>query len=880
MQTYAEALGILREIGYSSFMPLQEKAFRSAEVYDPQKDIFVTGDTSSGKTLIPLICYLLEKKRNSDHRMLFLVPYRALASQKKDEIAEILHAVLPGLRIVLSSGECREDDADITAGNVDVAVIIYEKAYHIACASDEFLKSYQTVVYDEFALSEDDCRGASCDLMLLLGQKAGCRRVVLSTPHYRWRLYIHNGGFFPVQQNWLEGGVPREEKPIFLDATSKSGKLREFHDLAGEPIAIPGIRNSGTLDDLIEDLCVRHLQMHHRILVFMNNCDEVRRMAGELSSRLNKHHPELLNQNCQDADASFHQVLEKTGALEEDLAGLMNPQECLAFAQGICYHNSWLGYDLRMMIEREIFSDQGCLKVLFCTETMAYGINSNVDVVIVADMHKSIPKRDYIPEKDESGWMRIRGESKLKSRFLLLNEYQNYIGRAGRFGRAAQGYAYALMTQKPGKASIRKQWCALLNQRNAPKTAESTLLTLDPYCNREKGCQFYPDSCKYCSLKANEFAMPVLSLITAEGVTYQQIKRQLMSLPGLDNRNEWLDRNLNTALNRLIYRTRPSQYDKGWVAYKKDMMTGEGAYYLTNSGQIMSGFMVTMYEANVMLRYLLGMRRYMPEGKDYTPDKLRDLIERDPFDLIYQLCYLPELQKIAFEFFEISDIGSEEGMKKRDLYQKLCTERLRIYNKRVISQELYRKLMYTPTNTYNYRQGIPSLYRTMLSIMVYEWYRNASVFRMQSDLNAEAPIVTITPGRISRLSQQVSFYLQMTEALCKTLGDPAYGEIAQLLNHMEMCLYFGIRAQDARTIEATYLRRLTRQQQMKVAQILDFCANHPSIGSLDELTRRQKNDWKSILRSLNQLPEDSEIPGKLREAYPVLNTARALLMKG
>ena len=146
MQTYAEALEMLGKIGYSSFMPLQEKAFRSAEMYDAQRDIFVTGDTSSGKTLIPLISYLLEKQQNRDHRMLFLVPYRALASQKKEEIARILHAVLPDLRIVLSTGECREDDADIGAGKVDVAVIIYEKAYHIACNSSGFLKSYQTIV--------------------------------------------------------------------------------------------------------------------------------------------------------------------------------------------------------------------------------------------------------------------------------------------------------------------------------------------------------------------------------------------------------------------------------------------------------------------------------------------------------------------------------------------------------------------------------------------------------------------------------------------------------------------------------------------------------------------------------------------------------------
>ena len=112
MQTYTDARRILECMGYPAFLPLQEKAFRDPALYDPEKNIFITGDTSSGKTLIPLIHYLLEKEKNPDYKMLFLVPYRALASQKQFEMEELLHRVQPGLHVALSTGECREGGSE------------------------------------------------------------------------------------------------------------------------------------------------------------------------------------------------------------------------------------------------------------------------------------------------------------------------------------------------------------------------------------------------------------------------------------------------------------------------------------------------------------------------------------------------------------------------------------------------------------------------------------------------------------------------------------------------------------------------------------------------------------------------------------------------
>ena len=879
MQTYEDASRILKCMGYPAFLPLQEKAFRNPALYDPEKHIFITGDTSSGKTLIPLIHYLLEKEEDPDYKMLFLVPYRALAAQKQSEIAELLHRVQPDLHVALSTAECREEDEAICAGDADVAVIIYEKAYHFACNIPGFLRQYQTLVYDEFALSEDDSRGVTCDLMLLRGQREPHRLFALSTPHYSWGYYIHNNHFTAIQLTKQGTGVPREEVPIFLNSESKSGKRYTFRDDQGAPIAIKGIREAGSKDDLIEDICARHLAQGHRILVFMNNCAEVRNLARKLAVRLRKSHPELLNPVDKDRAECFQQVLQETGVLEEDLLELMDPDECLSYAQGICYHNSWLGYTLRSMVEREILTDEGQLKVVFCTETMAYGINSSVDVVIVADMHKSISRRDYIPERGEDGRMRIRGKTRMENRFLTVNEYQNYIGRAGRYGRADKGYAYALMTQAPDNDNVRKQWNTLMRTRQNPPTANSMILNLDPYCNHANGCSYYPDNCSNCSLRANEFAMPVMSLITAEGVTYRQIRHQLSQLPGLTRNEEWLDRNIKTALNRLIRNTRPTSNDYGWVRSEKDALSGETVYYLTNAGQHMCGLMATMYEAKVMMQYLLGKQHVMPEKRSYTPEELKRLIQRDPFDLFFQLCYLPELQKIAFDFFEISDVQSVAGSRRRDLYQDLCTRQLRSYRKKAISNELYNQLIHPVSNAYNYSRGLPNLYRTLLAILVYEWYKNASVGQLNDELNADIGTLTITPGRISRLTQQVSFYLQVTQALCKTLSNEAYEEIREVLNRMELCLYFGIREEDSQKIDVLQLRRLTRQQQLHVTQILEFCSNHPPFTDCSELTRRQRNDWRRITDMLRSLPLSSEIPQRLREMYPILNTAETLLCK-
>lgn len=884
MDDFLQAIKVLKELGYTSFLPLQERAFQMRELYDARKNIFVVGGTSSGKTLIPLIHYVLERKKSDDYKMLFLVPYKALASQKKDEISEVLQRVFPELEIALSTGECREQDDEIRTGNVDVAVIIYEKAFHFSCQDEGFLQHYQTLVYDEFALSEDDSRGAACDLMLLRGQAAKIRLFILATPYYNWEDYIRASSFVQVSVTEKGHEVSREETPIFLDKLS--GSRAAFHDIQRNPLDENHFGDGGTKDDLIENLCIWHLRQNHKILVFMNDCQEVRRMASEIGRRLRNTNSALLNMVSENAKNCLQKILDETGLLEEDLENLMSEEECLNFAQGIAYHNSWLGYELRALIEREILTREGSLKIVFCTETIAYGINSNVDVVIVADMHKTIKTRQMYVEKEKTGKIKAHGKNDIQNRFLTVNEYQNYVGRAGRYGWSSKGYAYAIMVQSPQKRSIRRQWRVLCSMRNKPPRAISTLLKLDPFCNplnKEHVCTFYPDNCKHCSLQANEFAMPVLSLIPEQGIAYGELENALLGLPGFTENREWLKLNLQCSLQRLVnWLAEDFGKQKNIALIKAKNEKGTTKYYLTLAGKSIAGMMVTLYEASTLMRYLRGQSKYMPEGRDYSPAELLQLMERDPFDLFYELSYLPQLQKTAFEFFEISDITNQFGIEKQHTYQNLCTERLIKYHKNAISEELYGKLMYKKPydDSYNYKQGLPTLYRTLLAILLYEWYRNASLSKVQEVLNVTVNKVTITPGRISRMSQQVSFYLQVAASLCQAFSNPAYDAIAQRLIHIEMCLYFGIRESNAQIIGTEQLRRLTRQKQLKVAQIMEFCSNHPELPPEGKWTRRQCNGWKKILVKVRELEENEEIQNILYQEYPILSQAENILREG
>ena len=206
-ENYDKMLRLANQLGYPSFTDLQETAFRSEDVYDSGRDLFVIGETSSGKTLIPMLIYYaayqeaLEKQQRTP-QMLFVVPYRALAAQKKLEIERLFQG--EDLDIAQSTGEYRQNDDEIQRGEVDIAVIITEKVYRYASRDSAFLSRYDFLVIDEAGLLNDNSRGIRIDFILAWAHSRRLRWgkpriLMLGTPFYNWEAYISKYGFTEIK---------------------------------------------------------------------------------------------------------------------------------------------------------------------------------------------------------------------------------------------------------------------------------------------------------------------------------------------------------------------------------------------------------------------------------------------------------------------------------------------------------------------------------------------------------------------------------------------------------------------------------------------------------------------------------------------------------
>lgn len=489
---YIEMLQLAQKRGYHSFTALQEYAFLCEETHHYEKDLFIVGQTSSGKTLIPLLLYAFAVKEAKENdtacpKMLFVVPYRALAAQKLKEISAFFED--ENLKIIQSTGEFRQDDDLVQKGEVDIAVIITEKVYKYEARDSTFLSLYDYLVLDEIGLIDSSERGIRLDFIfawahsqrILTGKP---RTIALGTPFYDWKAYINSYGFYPIEVR---------ERPVRLaktavtynqfsivDVEGKCGFLRPMRLISNNDVRnlrqkyevpmtgcpfvkclcpveelarqdpkvfcsatqkpcnypieyVPHDRLNGFQYILLK-ICRTHLLAGHQILVFVNDRERVKELCrflyGQLRNLLPAPPP---------AEECKKTILDGCGLDGEDVFGILEYEDGssveLDFYQSFCcgvgFHSAALPNELRTYVENK-FLGRREMKIVVSTETLAFGINSAVDVVVVADLYKH----------ESTG-----------GRFLTVNEYQNYAGRAGRLrpgvrADEAGGYVYTLIKSK------------------------------------------------------------------------------------------------------------------------------------------------------------------------------------------------------------------------------------------------------------------------------------------------------------------------------------------------------------------------------------------------------------------------------------------------
>lgn len=416
--SYVEAKKIINGWGYKEFTALQDMVFKDCRCGENARE-FIIGATSSGKTLIPLVCYKVDKKMlKRKEKLLYMVPYRALATQKEREF----RLKFPVERTIISTSEYCSEDINVMEGNCDIAIVIYEKIFMFLSNNKDFLSQYTHIVFDELGIVENSERGLKADYILYMACRHSKNNIyILATPYFNWEKYISTYAFHKHQE--ISRPVEIKEKKITYSLGERGHECDE-------------------MDVLIFELSRKHRELGHKILIFANSRSRVR----DLSQKL--YHYFCDGKSVVELDEAKRNFLSKLIMTDDDLYGIMDRDDYLAYETGITYHNASLPEEVRELIESEFLSDDGRIDIVVATETLAYGLNSNVDVVLVTEMEKPA------------------GDGKRK--FLTVNEYLNYIGRAGRLGKKDVGYAYTFINDEQQSA-----WEELNEKKLAPDFIES-----------------------------------------------------------------------------------------------------------------------------------------------------------------------------------------------------------------------------------------------------------------------------------------------------------------------------------------------------------------------------------------------------------------------
>ena len=552
--------------GFFTFTDLQKRAFEQIEFWNNEQDVFVIGATSSGKTLIANAAMLIEKNGRKQN-VLYLVPYKALALQKKEELEEFFGKTY---KISLSTSEYRENDRLIIVGNTDIAVMIYEKAFLFQNLYSEFLNSYDLIIFDEFGIVDSEERGIKADILLTWSKKIkGLRTIVLTTPNYNWETYANKERFLVIES---------EQRPTKLEETFLVRKKKytitngeknfywEISKIGNDSCEIPFEDENQTLENVMTSICRYHWIKKHKILIFVNNREEVKRKAEQIYKRLVKE--KLCIEPKREQLLKYKDEFLKDIDLEEDdLYSVFEDKSYAMMENGVTFHSAAMPAELRRKIEYEILSDKGNLRIVVATETLAYVLNSNVDVVIIK------------PNNEGRG-----------KKMLSQNEYFNYIGRAGRFMKNSKGYAYTIIPER-----VYDEWLDVYTQ--VKDKLESHLYQLD-----EKRAAFY-----------------FLSIFSQDriAINIQYMKEFIEEIPHFQEKP-------NFSIEKILRLLEKAQL----IRIADD--TFEEEYYITNKGIKVRGYIVgmdTYWKLTDLIEYVLNDTKFHVYDYLYYISECKELVD-------------------------------------------------------------------------------------------------------------------------------------------------------------------------------------------------------------------------------------------------------------
>ena len=371
------------------------------------KSLLVVAPTAAGKTMIGELAAMRASSTGS--RSVMLLPLRALVNDKYDYMTRTYGSTI---KVVRATGENSDQVGDMLSGQYDLALLTYEKFLSLALAFPHIMRGLSVVVVDEVQVIGDPNRGPSLEFLLTLlrsghGRQGSPQIVALSAVI----------GETKGLERWLGGSLLRsDERPVPLkeSVVDASGDLRTRADDGTEThsprfIQPQYVSGSQSNKPWVIPLVQRLVSENKKVIVFRATRGDTVGAARYLAQTLGL-------PAATDALALLPRSDQSTTSA--DL------RACLQ--HGVGFHNSDLDRAERSALESSFRNPDSPLRVLVATTTLAMGVNTPAEAVVVAGLtHPG--GADY-----------------------SIAEYKNMVGRAGRLGHAEAGESFIIATSDLG----------------------------------------------------------------------------------------------------------------------------------------------------------------------------------------------------------------------------------------------------------------------------------------------------------------------------------------------------------------------------------------------------------------------------------------------
>jgi helicase len=348
----------VKRSGIASLYPPQRQAM---EAVLSGRNVMVAVPTASGKSLVAHQS-ILHTLLNRGGKAIYIVPLRALATEKYEELRELC-SLLEGvrLRVALATGDL--DEKDTRLGEYDIVVTTSEKADSLIRHGASWFQELSVVVADEVHLIGDGGRGPTLEVTLarLLGLKSDVRLVALSATVGNADEVADWLGATLVQSDWrpvpLREGVFAGDEILFAD-----GKSRELK---------PG-------PDAVVRLVADVGEQGGQALVFVSTRRSTEATAKKIAQHVKKTLPEDKQEVLEAAAVRLLSQDGESSRLGERLAA--------AIRGGAAFHNAGLSSQQRRTVE-SLFKE-GHLRAIVATPTLAAGVNLPARRVVVRDLKR------------------------------------------------------------------------------------------------------------------------------------------------------------------------------------------------------------------------------------------------------------------------------------------------------------------------------------------------------------------------------------------------------------------------------------------------------------------------------------------------------------